>query len=138
MSIEVSIQDGPLPTNAPALAAPAAGAVLRFDGVVRPTEADAPIAALRYEVYEPMTSNLLRALAQQIVEAHALTALRTAHSEGDVPVGACSFRLQVAAPHRAEALSAMDAFITRMKRDVPIWKVPVHETHHNTTEPTRA
>jgi molybdopterin synthase catalytic subunit len=39
--------------------------------------------------------------------------------------GQCSFRLQVASAHRAEALAAMTEFIDRLKRDVPIWKSPV-------------
>ena len=37
-------------------------------------------------------------------------------------VGERSFRLQIAAPHRQEALAAMAEFIESMKRDVPIWK----------------
>ena len=41
-------------------------------------------------------------------------------------VGQTSFRLQVSAPHRQPALAAMAHFIDAMKRDVPIWKRPVH------------
>jgi molybdopterin synthase catalytic subunit len=40
-------------------------------------------------------------------------------------VGAASFRLLVRAAHRREALDAADAYIERMKRDVPIWKTAV-------------
>ena len=48
--------------------------------------------------------------------------MRVAHSVGWVPVGECSFRLEVAAPHRQEAMLAMGEFINRLKQDVPIWK----------------
>jgi molybdopterin synthase catalytic subunit len=48
------------------------------------------------------------------------------HSRGRVAAGECSFRLRVAASHRPEALRAVEEFIDRMKRDVPIWKTPVY------------
>lgn len=123
MSIEVQIVEGPLPPATP-WQPPGAGAVLRFEGVVRPTEQGRPLAALDYEVYEPMTGTVLRQLAQEVVAAHGLIAMRVVHSRGRVPVGACSFRLDAAAPHRKEALAAVDTFIDRMKQDAPIWKVP--------------
>jgi molybdopterin synthase catalytic subunit len=58
------------------------------------------------------------------VDEHRLIALRAEHSHGLVPTGQCSFRLQITSAHRGEGLAAMDEFITRMKRQVPIWKIP--------------
>ena len=127
MSIALDILDGPLPAAEP-WQPEGAGAVVSFEGIVRPTEAGDPIAGLDYEVYEPMTSRQMRRLAEHILEQHALIALRVVHSVGHVPVGACSFRLRTAAAHRREALAAQDAFIAAMKRDVPIWKNPVWPT----------
>ncbi len=124
MSIELQILEGPLDAATPWHPS-GAGAVICFEGVVRPTEQQRALVALEYEVYEPMTHRELKKLAQQVVEDHGLLGLRMAHSRGQVRVGACSFRLQVAAAHRKEALAAMDVFIDRMKQVVPIWKVPV-------------
>lgn len=123
MDVQVRIHDGPLADSAPWRPADA-GAVVSFEGIVRPMEDGRELATLHYEVYEPMTSRELRALAERVAKAHGLNALCVEHSRGAVAVGAVSFRLRVAAAHRKAALAAMDAFIDRMKRDVPIWKVP--------------
>lgn len=124
MRIEVQLKTGPLPAMSP-WCVEGAGAVLRFEGVVRPTEAECPLAALRYEAYEPMTSRELRRLAHEVSGAHDLLGMRVMHSHGEVPVGAVSFRLDVASRHRAEGLAAMEVFIDRLKQEVPLWKVPL-------------
>jgi len=125
-SISVKLHPGPL--GAPA-ADPGrdgrSGAVVCFGGVVRGDESGTPIEALAYEAYEPMTTTELRRLAEAIFTQHGLSRLAVEHSFGLVPVGRVSFRLRVWAPHRKPALSAMDGFIDRMKRDVPLWKAPV-------------
>lgn len=122
--IETCLIWGPLLDAEPSLV-PGAGAVVTFEGVVRPGEGNGVIEALEYEVYEPMTGRELERLAGEVYEAYDLLAIRVEHSMGRVAVGRVSFRLRLAAAHRREALDAMDAFITRMKRDVPIWKNPV-------------
>ncbi len=121
--IDITLHQGPLPPAARWLVA-GAGAVVRFEGVVRPTEHGRALAALHYEAYEPMTTQQLHGLARSIVAEHSLLGVRVAHSIGDVAVGEVSFRLDVAAAHRVEALSAMAAFIDRLKQQVPLWKVP--------------
>jgi len=98
---------------------------LRFDGVVRPLEDGRPLAGLRYEAYEPMATNQLRLLAQQVLEEHGLLWICCVHSTGFVGVGGCSLRVEIGSLHRDEGLRAMGAFIDRLKRDVPIWKSPV-------------
>jgi len=129
MSVDVQLVDGPIarsriPEGWSSLP-DGSGAILCFEGVVRPTEGDRPIVALEYQVYEPMAGNLLRCIGEEIVARHGLLALRAEHSRGRVGVGACSFRLWVASRHREEALAAMAEFIDRLKKDVPIWKSPV-------------
>jgi molybdopterin synthase catalytic subunit len=130
MNITTHIQEGPLAARpvaeADAIVQGAAGAVVCFEGVVRAEENERRINALDYEVYEPMAGRQLHRLAQDIMQSFGLLALTAIHSRGRVPVGHCAFRLQVAATHRAEALAAVEAFIDRMKRDVPIWKTAVY------------
>ena len=123
MNVHVSISTGPLPP-AQTHAAPGAGAIVVFEGVVRAREGDREIEAIHYETYEPMAQNTLAALGEELCARHELLEMRIEHSRGRVAVGECSFRLTVVSSHRKEALSAMDEFIDRMKRDVPIWKRP--------------
>jgi molybdopterin synthase catalytic subunit len=124
-AVAVHIHDGPLPATPPPCPREGAGAVLCFEGRVRPLEAGQPIAALEYEVYEPMAQQLLCRTGEELLRSHGLFGISIEHSRGRVEVGQCSFRLQVAAPHRQEALDAVAFFIDRMKADIPIWKSPI-------------
>lgn len=124
MSLRVTILEGPLPQR-PEPPAPGAGAVFVFDGVVRPLEADAPIAALEYTAYRPMADQTLEAIARDTLDRFKLLRIDVEHSLGRVDAGRSSFRLAIHAAHRREALAAADWFIDRMKADVPIWKSPV-------------
>ncbi len=128
MSVDVSINDGPLSPASP-WRVDGAGAVLCFEGVVRPMEADQPIAGLTYETYDPMARQELQRLAREARDRFGLLAVRVEHSRGFVPNHACSFRLRIASVHRQEGLAAMDWFIERMKTTVPIWKRPVPVEH---------
>jgi len=125
MSIHVEIVNGPLgKATAPSIAG--AGAALVFEGIVRELEDGTRITALDYEAYEPMATRELTRLAEELSTSHGLLSITVEHSRGTVPVGQCSFRLRVLSAHRKQALAAMDEFIDRMKRDVPIWKKAVH------------
>ncbi|MCK4871649.1 MAG: molybdenum cofactor biosynthesis protein MoaE [Phycisphaerales bacterium] len=124
MSTTVTIVDGPLESAKPWTVSDA-GAVVEFEGLVRPLEQDRPIDALDYEAYEPMATKMLTQIADEVASKHSLLAIRVLHSAGRVPAGECSFRLHLAAAHRKPAIAAMDEFIDRMKQDVPIWKTPV-------------
>jgi molybdopterin synthase catalytic subunit len=125
MSVRIAILDGPLPARPQADPVEGAGALLVFEGMVRRLESEREIAALDYAAYEPMATSELRRLSEEVLRKHGLIAIEVEHSRGRVAVGECSFRLLVAAPHRKEALAAMDEFIDRLKRDVPIWKKAV-------------
>ncbi|USN99625.1 MAG: molybdenum cofactor biosynthesis protein MoaE [Phycisphaeraceae bacterium] len=124
-AISVSITDGPLGEPPARPDKGACGAWVVFEGVVRGDEGGGPIVALRYTAYEPMAQNQLAELGESVRAEFGVDCLMVEHSRGLVPVGACSFRLSIASGHRKEALAAMDAFIDRMKKDVPIWKEPV-------------
>lgn len=123
--VSVHILNGPLGRPIAWQHNTGAGAVLCFEGVARPVENGQQITALDYEAYEPMASRMLHRIADELVHTHRLIGLCVEHSTGRVAAGECSFRLRIASPHRKEALAAMDAFIDRMKQDVPLWKTPV-------------
>jgi len=122
MPVSVTICAGPLGCDPPCLKCDGAGAVVVFEGRVRRLEDGREIRGLEYEAYEPMAQNMLREISEELLGKFGLIGIAVEHSKGMVLVGECSFRLQVAAPHRREALEAMGHFIDRLKRDVPIWK----------------
>jgi molybdopterin synthase catalytic subunit len=126
MSVTISISDGPLPSLASAWTVDGAGALLCFDGAVRPSEAGRPIIALDYEAYEPMATRMLTRIAQELLDRHHLLAIRVDHSRGRVGIGEVSYRLRIASKHRKEAIAALDEFTDRLKKDVPIWKTAVY------------
>ena len=121
-AVVVRIHDGPLPAKAASCFQEGAGAAVAFEGLVRPIEDGRIIVALDYEVYEPMALRVLEDLARDMLQTHGLVGIAVEHSRGRVQPGECSFRLQIAARHRQEALAGMAEFIDRMKRDAPIWK----------------
>lgn len=124
MTVQVTIIDGPVPAEH-ATSPCGAGAAVLFRGIVRELEQGRPLQALEYEAYEPMAQRMLQTIAEELMHEHGLLSVHVIHSRGRVAVGACSFYLAIASPHRKEALAAMDAFIDQMKQDVPIWKKPI-------------
>jgi molybdopterin synthase catalytic subunit len=121
MSVQVHIVDGPLAAPA-AWGMDGAGALLCFEGIVRGEENGRPIAALDYEVYDPMASKMLEKIGRELFERHKLLGINIEHSRGRVAVGAISYRLRIASRHRKEGIAALDEFTDRLKKDVPIWK----------------
>lgn len=101
------------------------GSRVRFEGVVRPLEHDRPIRGLEYQMYRPMTDEVLESIAREEASRSGVRAVLVWHSRGEVPAGAVSFVCEIGSEHRAEGLEALAAFIERMKRDAPIWKRPL-------------
>jgi len=126
--ITIALVQGPLdaePARHPNQPTGRSGAILSFEGVVRKTEAGRDLSALKYQAYEPMTTQELHRLSAAVTKQHGLHGLWVRHSIGTVPVGSVSFRLCVASAHRLEALCAMTNFIDQMKQNVPLWKLPI-------------
>lgn len=122
MGVTVRLTEGALDEWAVNAPTSGAGARLVFEGIVRPQEDGEAIKGLEYEAYRPMAEQQLASIGIQLVEAHGLIGMDIEHSTGFVPNFGCSFRLIVESAHRKEGLAAMDAFIDRLKTDVPIWK----------------
>lgn len=101
---------------------PTAGAVLTFAGTVRAQTADRNVTHLEYEAYEPMALAELESLGAAVVAEFGLAALACSHRLGRLVVGDVALAVALSAPHRRAALQAMDAFIERLKQNVPIWK----------------
>lgn len=103
------------------------GAVVHFDGVVRPDEDGKPLNGLHYTSYDPMAEQELRRIAKQAMKQYAIKHVHITHSRGLVLAGQASLRLVVASAHRKPALAAIDFILDALKCDVPIWKAPVFD-----------
>ena len=105
-----------------AVESPRAGAVVVFHGTVRDRTDDRRVTHLEYEAYPAMALAQLARIAAEVKQAHGLEAIACAHRVGRLEIGDTAVVLAVSSPHRREALDAIDDFIVRLKRDVPIWK----------------
>jgi molybdopterin synthase catalytic subunit len=102
------------------------GAAVEFQGVVRDMEDGRKIVALEYECHEEMALALLRGIAEAVAAFHELDSLVVVHRVGVIPVGETSLYVRAVTRHRREAFLACEETIIRLKRDVPIWKHPIH------------
>ena len=105
-----------------AVEAPGAGAVVVFHGTVRNKTADRRVIHLEYEAYPAMALAELARIGTEVAKAHGLLGIACAHRIGRLEIGDTAVVLAVSSPHRKAALDAIDDFIVRLKRDVPIWK----------------
>ena len=122
--ITIDVIDGPLPVASPMAPVENAGALVCFEGIVRPLEDGRRIAALDYEAYQPMAGAQLRRLAEGMLQRHRLLAVRVEHSRGACrPARARS--ASASPPATGPRRCAAEEFIDTMKRDVPIWKTAV-------------
>src|SRR3989454_8408496 len=104
-----------------------AGAIVLFVGTVRSEEG---VRALDYEVYRPMATKSLTALAERAKDKFGLTDVSIVHRIGRVPIGGDSVAIACAAVHRAEAFAACAWVIDEVKRIVPIWKTDITDRPH--------
>lgn len=99
-----------------AVADPAAGAIVVFQGVTR------EVPRLEYEAYTTMASEQIERLAREALSLHGLCAVAVAHRVGEVALGECSVLVAVSAPHRDEAFAGARMLIDEIKASAPIWK----------------
>ena len=121
---EVSITQSPLDLPARE-AAPAAGAIVDFWGVVRALENGKEITGIEYEVHGPMAEHQMRGLAESATSKFGLTKVVIRHRVGFVPAAEASIVVRVESTRRAAAFSANQWIMDELKQTVPIWKHPV-------------
>ncbi len=120
---EVLLSD--LPLAVPLEKSPAqTGAVVDFWGVVRETEADAPISGIEYEAHRAMAEHQLRIVADEAFAAFPLRQLVIQHRLGFVAKDEASLFVRVGCKHRAEAFRAAIWVVDELKKRAPIWKHP--------------
>ncbi len=121
---------------ADAVATPADGAVVIFEGRTRSTpgspapgeEAEAArhagraVESLEYEALEPLVRRVWEAIAEDVVARFGVRRLAIVHRTGDVPLGDASVMIVAAAPHRDAAFAAARHAMDETKARAPIWK----------------
>jgi molybdopterin synthase catalytic subunit len=105
------------------IADPSTGGTCVFIGTVRDSGADgATVTSLRYESWDEVAVDRLRAIADELLDRWPLRRVALLHRTGDLDVGDASVVVAVSAAHRAEAFDACREGIEQLKHDVPIWK----------------
>jgi molybdopterin synthase catalytic subunit len=121
---------------ADAVATPADGAVVTFEGRTRSTpgtpapgeedeaarHAGHAVASLEYEALEPLVRRVWEEIAADVDARFGVRRLAIAHRTGDVPLGEASVIVVAAAPHRDAAFAAAHHAMDETKARAPIWK----------------
>lgn len=100
---------------------PSHGAVLVFEGTVR-DHSDGPVAAITYEAYEEMATEVLAEIRAEVEGRHPGVRLALAHRTGRLSVGETSVVVACGAAHRREAFAACRLAMDRIKESLPVWK----------------
>ena len=123
MKRELTLTHDPITESTP-LMSDGMGAVVTFHGMVRGTEDGEAIAAIVYEANEEMAQHQFGLIFDAIEKRWPVESVQLAHRLGLVPAKEASLRVEIIAPHRAEAFEACQFLINEMKGKVPIWKRP--------------
>jgi MoaE-MoaD fusion protein len=102
--------------------APADGAVVVFEGIVRNHSRGKPTLYLIYEAYENMALAKMREICVEIRRLYQIDRVLMAHRLGRLEIGETSILIAVSSAHRAAAFDASRFAIDTFKRTVPIWK----------------
>ena len=102
--------------------APADGAVVVFEGIVRNNSRGKKTLFLVYEAYEQMALTKMREICGEIHRLHSVDRILMIHRLGRLEIGETSILIAVSSAHRAAAFNACRFAIDTFKRTVPIWK----------------
>jgi molybdopterin synthase catalytic subunit len=107
---------------AASLKAPADGAQVVFEGIVRNHSGGRATLYLEYQAYEPMALAGMRAIVAEMRERYPVDRVAMVHRLGRIEIGETAVLVIVSSAHRAAAFDACRYGIDELKRRVPIWK----------------
>jgi MoaE-MoaD fusion protein len=102
--------------------APADGAVVVFEGIVRNQSRGKPTLYLIYEAYEKMAFEKMMEICVEMRCLYQIDRILMIHRLGRIEIGETSILIAVSSAHRAAAFDASRFAIDTFKRTVPIWK----------------
>lgn len=104
------------------VAAPGAGAIATFLGVVRDNALGRQVLHLFYEAYPPMAVKELQRVEDEVRKRWEIEAIAITHRVGKLLIGEASVAIAVSSPHRKAGLDACHFAIDLLKEIVPVWK----------------
>jgi molybdopterin synthase catalytic subunit len=104
-----------------AVADPAAGAVVVFQGVVRDHDDGRNVTALEYEGH-PSAQGVLAAVAAEVAADPAVYAVAVSHRVGRLAIGDVALVAAVSTAHRAAGFAACARLVDEVKARLPVWK----------------
>jgi len=119
----VAISDLPLDVAAheAAVAHPAAGAIVVFQGAVRNHDHGRGVEKLEYEGH-PDALSVLREVAGEIAADPDVLSLAVSHRVGPLEIGDVAIVAAVACAHRQQAFALCGRLVDEAKARLPIWK----------------
>jgi molybdopterin synthase catalytic subunit len=121
MTITVTSTPLDVPAHERAVAHPAAGAVILFQGVVRDHDHGQPVTLLEYEAH-PSAETVLKEVAEEIAADPEVYAVAVSHRVGPLRVGDVALVAAVSTAHRAAGFVACARLVDEVKARLPIWK----------------
>ena len=123
----IVVTDSPLEPESftKAIISTASGAVITFLGTTRNETAGKKVLYLEYEAYNPMASEKLQEICDEIKQKWTITDIAIGHRVGKLEIGDISLVVALSAPHRNEAFESCKYLVDRLKETVPIWKKEV-------------
>jgi molybdopterin synthase catalytic subunit len=104
-----------------AVADPAAGGLVAFQGVVRDHDHGRAVTLLEYEAH-PNAQAVLAEVAAEIAADPAVYAVAVSHRVGRLAVGDVALVAAVSSAHRAAAFAACARLVDTVKARLPVWK----------------
>jgi molybdopterin synthase catalytic subunit len=111
-----------------ALAHPACGALVTFEGRVRNHQDGRDVQKLEYESYESLAVKEGERILAEARVRFEIAAVACAHRVGVLDVGDLAVWVGVSAHHRDAAFAACRYVIDEVKSRVPIWKKEFYAT----------
>ena len=118
---ELTDQPLDLAAHEAAVADPAAGAVVSFNGVVRNHDDGRMVLELEYHGH-PTAPQLVREVAESVAARDGIIAIAVGHRVGMLHVGDIALAAAVSAAHRGEAFQACSDLVDEVKHRLPVWK----------------
>jgi len=100
--------------------APSSGAIVVFAGIVRNHDHGMSVLSLDYQAH-PDAERVLTDCCRKVA-AETGVVVAAVHRVGHLEVGDVALYAAAAAAHRAEAFTACELLVNRIKANVPIWK----------------
>ena len=129
-TIAISLDSEALDFRIPIQEDCSAGAVAAFIGKARRTShfpGKRIVRGLFYEAATQLAINSLTAIATEVADECALTAVSVHHRVGFVPCGAPSIVVVAEAKARGATFAAIPQIVDRIKGETPIWKKEVFD-----------